>query len=643
MSNKEKNTNKEPYLLQDEKNLEEFTIQNIKTFTSKENEDNPEEVTKAIKDSPENVKYNDDGSISVTEDDLKEYQETEGYWFDKLQIKGGDEKEFLKFLQAVSDGKVKIGTPSLGPKGDLTVQKAHYDPTLNSKGKIITAESFKKMVNNFNKIDLSESEILSILQETQNPIMKKYELMETIQNNLISEAQMNDNVRQNFESGSHDYSEVINTDLARNLANESFEEIAQKIREKTGRDNVTINDIQRLMGNSMMEAAKQEYQYGIERLEQKAVEMIKKQFSIPNDAIDFEATITGLPPKMLVGRDVSPQEAENLSRQTGVKVGKINRAGLRMQKGTSEVPQGKSEDELKPKIKRRRITNAMMHGAARKSQNLHHMDDQLRQENPQLGQNYANVMAANDASYWLLDDDTIREQGQQGIHAGNARIQLSSEAGGKPKVIAQGMIFPILLHELTKGVLELMSLWSLPKDRDVRQYVLDKTDNLESETNDIRLGPIIWTKFVEQIPFDNQEVISLTWNMLQELSDHDFNGIIDGLLSNSTDAQTKINRLAQEALEELQKEASDDALGGYDDSPEQEGDNDNDDNNDDDVLTPPEEPEGQDVNPTPNTEEPEEVDYNDLSTRELQDSLDDALDSGDMELVRYIGSILNSR
>ena len=54
MSNKEKNTNKEPYLLQDEKNLEEFTIQNIKTFTSKENEDNPEEVTKAIKDSPEN-------------------------------------------------------------------------------------------------------------------------------------------------------------------------------------------------------------------------------------------------------------------------------------------------------------------------------------------------------------------------------------------------------------------------------------------------------------------------------------------------------------------------------------------------------------------------------------------------------------
>ena len=644
MSNKGKNTEEEPYLLNDEE-LDEF--QNVvKTIISPQeveaaddNEKKGEELTKAIQSAkkPENVDRKEDGSIEITQEgDLKEYKETEGYWFDKLEIKGGDKDEFLKFLQAVSDGKVKIGTPAIGPNHDLTVQKAHYDPTLNSKGKIITAESFKKMVNNFNKLNLSESEIISILEETQNPRMKKSELMETIQNNLISEAQMNDNVRQNFESGNHDYSEIINRDLARNLANQSFEEISQKIREKTGRDNVTIDDVQRLMGNSLMNAAKQEYQYGTERLEQKAVDMIKKQFNIPNDAVDFEATITGLPPQMLLGRDASPQEMEQISQQSGVKVGKINREGLKTQKGTKEVPQGKTEEEMKPKIKRRRLTNSMMHGAARKSQNLHHMDDQLRQENPELGSNYANVMAANDASYWMLNDDTIREQGAQGIHAGNSRVQLSSEEGGRPKIIAQGMVFPILLHELSKGVMELMSLWSLPKDRDVRQYVLDKTDNLDSETNDIRLGPIIWTKFVEQIPAASQEVISLTWNMLQELSDHDFNSIVEGLLSNSTDAQTKVTRIAEEALEELQREASDDSFGGYEDSPEQE---------DDDLLTPeePQEPEGgREVTPSP-LDEPQEPNYEDMDSRDLSKALDDALDSGDMELVRYIGSILNSR
>ena len=625
MSNKEKN--KEQYLLQDEQNLDELTKGVVYNFDERDQENKPEDVSKAIqKAKPDDVDYNEDGSITVKEEgDLAEGPDVIKILKYDLN-NGGDVKDLQKRLdkRGLEPGKATLGTD-----GTLSLEES-----LKNNNKIITSESFKKMVNNFNKIDLSESEILSILKETQNPIMKKSELMETIQNNLISEAQMNDNVRQNFESGSHDYSDIINTDLARNLANESFEEIAQKIREKTGRNNVTIDDVQRLMSNSLMNAAKQEYQYGIERLEQKAVEMIKKQFNIPNDAVDFEATITGLPPQMLVGRDVSPQEADMISRQAGVKVGKINREGLKMEKGQKELPQGKTEEELKPKIKRRRLTNSMMHGAARKSQNLHHMDDQLRQDNPELGQNYANVMTANDATYWMLNDDTIREQGQQGIHAGNSRIKLSREANGKPKVIAQGMIFPILLHELSKGVMELMSLWSLPKDRDIRQYVLDKTDHLDAETNDIRLGPMIWTKFIEQIPVNNQEVISLTWNMLQELPDNEFNSIVEGLLSNSTDSQTKVNRIAQEALEELRREASEDTFGGYEDSPEQE---------DDDVLTPPEPEGGREVTPTPNVEEPEEIDYNSLSTRELQRSLDDALDAGDRKLVRHIGSILNSR
>lgn len=636
MSNKEKN--KEPYLLQDEQNLDEFKDV-IKTIISPKEVDDAEgdkkkgaELTKAIQSAkkPENVDRKDDGSIEITQEgDLKEYQETEGYWFDKLQIKGGDEKEFLKFLQAVSDGKVKIGTPSLGPKGD---------PTLNNKGKIITAESFKKMVNNFNKIDLSESEIISIIEETQNPRMKKSELMETIQNNLISEAQMNDNVRQNFESGDNDYNDILGQELTNQLAQESFQEIADNIRRKTGKRDVTIADVQRLLGGSLMEAAKEEFRVGTESLERKAVEMIRKQYKIPKGAIEFDAKIVGIPPQMLVGGDMSPEEMEQLSNQAGVKVGKINRQGLKMTKGNKPPPQGKTNDELKPQIKRRRLTNSMIHGAARKSQNLHHMDDQLRQENPELGRNYSNVMSANDANYFLLDDETIKREGESGIHAGNNRLDLSDPK--KPKIIAEGMIFPILLHELSKGVAELMSLWGMSKlSSEEKKYILDKTDNLSSETNDIRLGAKIWERFVEQIPVNNQEAISLTFNMLQELSDSEFNSVIEGLIRRDSDAQNKIRRMAEEALSELQRESSDDAFGGYDDSPEQEGDN----NDDDDVLTPPEEPEGEDVNPTPNTEEPEEVDYNDLSTRELQDSLDDALDSGDMELVRYIGSILNSR
>jgi hypothetical protein len=572
MANKEKNTKEEPYLLNDEE-LDEV-----------------EDVTREVPGKKYDIDY------------------------DPITGKFRSPKDFEEFKKKIEDMDPEDG-------GRLTIDD-------NAESAIIDTEPMAAESKKKRKINLSESEIMSILGENQNLVMSKSDFVKTIKENLISEARMNDNVRRGFESGENDYRDILGSELTNQLAQEAFQEIADNIRRKTGKQNVSLNDVQRLLGNSLMAAAKEENRLGTENLERKAVEMIRKQYNIPADAVEFDAKIVGIPPQMLVGRDASPQEMEQISRQTGFKVGKINRQGLKMDKGDKQPPQGKTHDELKPQIKRRRLTNAMMHGAARKSQNLHHLDDQLREENPELGRNYANVMAANDANYFLIDDETIRTEGESGVHAGNVRVDLSNRE--KPKIIAQGMIFPILLHELSKGVVELMSLWGLPEDRDVRQYVLDKTDNLASETNDIRLGTKIWEKFVAQIPVENQEVISLTWNMLQELPDSEFNSIIEGLIQNSGNAQQRVRRMAEDALDELQRESSDDVFGGYEDSPEQE---------DDDVLTPPEEEKPEEPQP----EEPTEVDYERMSRRDLEIELDAALDAGDMDLVRHIGSILNSK
>jgi len=578
MANKEK-TKEEPYLLNDDQNIDEVETStvNVTSYDTTKDED-MEQLTNDIKKIPSN------NSDSVSYDD--------------------------------KENKVKIKTES----------------------KIIKKNDVINILKNHNKINLSESDIMSILEETQNPIMKKSELIESIKNNLISEANMNDNVRRSFESGENDYQDILGSDLTNQLAQEAFEEIADNIRRKTGKRNVTLQDVQSLLGNSLMAAAQEEYRIGTENLERKAVNMIRKQYNIPIDAVEFDAKIVGLPPQMLAGQDMTPQQMEQLSRQAGIKVGKINREGLKMSKGEKEPPQDKTHEELKPAIKRRRLTNAMMHGAARKSQNLHHLDDQLREENPELGRNYANLMAANDANYFLIDDETIRREGESGIHAGNVKLDLSNPE--KPKIIAQGMVFPILLHELSKGVVELMSLWGLSEDPEERKYVLDKTDNLASETNDIRLGTKIWEKFVAQIPVNNQEVISLTWNMLQELPDNEYNQIIEGLISGSGDAQNKVRRIAEEALEELQREASEDVFGGYDDSPEDEDEG--------DTLTPPEEGEEEDdeLSRLIKGDEPEgedEIDYERMSKRDLEIAIDDALDSGDMDLVRYLGSLLNKK
>ena len=534
-----------------------------------------------------------------------------------------------------------------------------------SEHRIIKAKDFKSIVENYTKISLSESEIMSILVESQNPVMTKSELVESIQNNLIIEARMNPNVSRSFDSGDNEYAELLGSDIAKQMADQAFADIARNIQQKTGRQNVSLEDVQQLLMSSLIEAAKKEYQYGIERLERKAVELVSKKFNVPSGSVNFDVKITGLPPQLVpvllptsglnrqqmmeamnLAQNPTPQNLERLSEMLRVRIGMVEKEGMSYEKGNTPPPQGKTAEQMKPKVKRRRLTNAMMQGSARLTQNLHFADDDFRDENPDLSREYGKIMAANDANYWLMDDDTIKREGQGGIHAGNSRVKLS-QTGGVPTIVAQGMTYPILLHELGKGIPELMSLWSLPTDPEERKYVLSQTDNLEAETNDIRLGPALWTKFIEEIPVENQEVVSLTWHKLQELSDYDFNSIVEGLLQNRTDAKNKIKMMAEEAIEELREEGSDEALGVYggDEEEDEEGD----------VATPEagEEKEGEYTDPVlkkllggdeEEDEGPQETgNLEDMSKDQLVKLMQSAIEDEDYEFASQIRDILNNR
>jgi hypothetical protein len=435
---KKENT-KEPYLLNDDEHIGEVEKRTIATYDKEK--DKPEEITKALKRAKDgDVSFNDDGTISVKESDVNEVEKSTVMKFD---IKQGND---VKALQQTLDKGIDSKKITVGTDGTISV----------SENTIVKFRDLLESVGNYDKINLSESEIMSIIVKSQNPRMTKSELMETISSNLIFEANMDDELRRKFESGDNDYRDILGRDLTNKLAQENFREIADNIRRKMGVQNPNFMDVQRFLMGSLVSAAKEEYRVGIENLERKAVDMIRRQYNIPVDAVDFEVTITGLPPEMFGLGDASQQTLDNISRSQGVKVGKINRQGLKMSKGSQTPPQGKTEEELKPKIKRRRLTNALMQGAARKSQNLHHIDDELRQTSQTLNSDYSNIMAANDINYFLMSDELIKSQGESGIHAGNVRLVLSGE---KPKIIAQGMVFPILLHELSKGVVELMSLW----------------------------------------------------------------------------------------------------------------------------------------------------------------------------------------
>ena len=110
MSNKEKN--KEQYLLQDEQNLDELTKGVVYNFDERDQENKPEDVSKAIqKAKPDDVDYNEDGSITVKEEgDLAEGPDVIKILKYDLN-NGGDVKDLQKRLdkRGLEPGKAYFG------------------------------------------------------------------------------------------------------------------------------------------------------------------------------------------------------------------------------------------------------------------------------------------------------------------------------------------------------------------------------------------------------------------------------------------------------------------------------------------------------------------------------------------------------
>lgn len=458
---------------------------------------------------------------------------------------------------------------------------------------------------------LNKRDIVRLLESQEPARMTKRDLVESISHLILREG-MHDDVRRKIDSGDNDYAGHLDPETVKRMADALMNDISGNLQGKMGgRGQVNQDAAQRVLYQGLGNALQKEDRHK-EELEQLAVKLVREEFDVPEDAVDFDVKIMGQQP--------------------------IHKTGLKMRKGTTRPPQGKTEEELKPNVTKRRLMNAMMHGAARKGQNLFHMaSEELNNIAPGLVDDYSKIMAGNDFMYWSMSDDSISQESEGGTHAGQVRVDLS---GPKPKIIAQGMTFPFLLHELTKGVLELMSLHGLDADKETRDFVLDKTDNLESEPWDIRLGPKIWEKFMEALEVDDLPYKSQIFNQLSVLPPAEFNSVVHGLLNDTDQAKSTIRDMAHDVRREMGEEALDNATSQYrdEDYGNEEGG---------DTATPDGEDEDRE-DPVlkgllGKKDEPEVDDMNNWSKRELEDARDEALDTEDYGLVRQIQNILDKK
>jgi hypothetical protein len=210
-------------------------------------------------------------------------------------------------------------------------------------------------------------------------------------------------------------------------------------------------------------------------------------------------------------------------------------------------------------VYKRRFLNAMTQGAAKKCSHMFHMvDDELTDIEPRLANRYAKMMAAADYMYYVIP------KMEKGVNGGVVRVQFPTASNPKAVIYAQAMVFPVLIHELVKGVMELLSAHGLPKDKKTGEFVINQADFLAAEPWDMRMGPGLWGRFTNAIEPDDFELKHHIYSELAALPVDEFNDKMREIMANTKQGKTIVKEIANQVRQELTEDEYNEAMNEID-------------------------------------------------------------------------------
>ena len=341
------------------------------------------------------------------------------------------------------------------------------------------------------------------------------------------------------------------------LVSKRFQKVADKLREVTGIEDLSSRQVQGMVYQEMMRKLP-----NIMRIESankdELIELAKEasldEAEVPADWYQIEANL-GMPDTGNFRFEPEDDEDEEEKEE----------------KDSLEFPSFDVEDLTDEEIlelekHKRNIINAIIQGAAKKGHYLFQKPEvkaRLDAINPSLYRDYLGIMAINDFFYFTMEQMIeMMSQTGQGV-AGKVELDDADDEGGEDgesqpdtKIIATGMIFPILCHEIIKGLEEAKGRHGLPKEPGLRQKVQKQTDILSNEPMQLRIGPEIVEKLRFAIPDkmyeqENKGLINWFHILLYQIPAEEFLKVIGNAISEDP---SKV-KLATSKFEEIMKEA----------------------------------------------------------------------------------------
>jgi hypothetical protein len=349
------------------------------------------------------------------------------------------------------------------------------------------------------------------------------------------------------------------TDDVQRLVSKRFQKVADKLSQVTGIEDLSSKQVQGMIFQEMMsklpkimriEAAHRD------ELIELAKEASLEDAEVPDDWYEIEASL-GMPSTDNFRMQPEPEDDEDEEEDEKEQ----------LQFPSFDIEDLTDEERLELEKHKRNIINALIQGAAKKGHYLFQKPDvksRLDAIDPSLYRDYLGIMAINDFLYFSMEQMIeMMSQTGDGV-AGKVELEdTDDEDGGEEgeerpdtRIVATGMIFPILCHEIIKGLEEAKGRHGLPSDPGMREKVMGQVDTLANEPMQLRIGPEIVEKIRFALPddiFDPEYKGLINWFhiLLYQIDAKEFLDIIGNAISEDS---SKLSN-AKKRFEEIVKDA----------------------------------------------------------------------------------------
>lgn len=276
------------------------------------------------------------------------------------------------------------------------------------------------------------------------------------------------------------------------LYSRSFNDVLNRVRKIAGKETLTPNELKLIVASKVQKNAiaiqQLESRYSDELIEL-AINETLNEMEVSDDEFIINATL-GTPSNDVIAK-MKKEKA------------KIE------QKLTPE-----EKEELTNEVFKRDIINAIIGGVARKTHYIYEKPEvkaQLDAIDPKLYQLYSTTVPLIDTVYFL--DEGMMDMAAEG-NGITAAVDVDDEEDpetGETKTVinATAFMFPILCHEIAKGIEEALARHGYSNDEDMARMTLGQADTLKSETEGLRIGPAILEKIRNILPtklFDKSDI-----------------------------------------------------------------------------------------------------------------------------------------